>query len=297
MLLPLMLIFLQDPLTLKDWARLRPDLAKAPEHVLRQWLVACQQAGEDPQERLAALEIYAQLGGANQLTAVLELLANDPHPQGLATLRAICQRDSRAFESLLAIAENSKDWRALACAYAGQLAPAVLPDPTMCEPVLLRMLGEPLESLHGEVVLLAGRLGSEKAVPRLVELMASGNEALRRDAHWSLLRITGLKLLPRAEDWEQWLGRERRWWDERAEQAVADLWSEQPAVQQRALEEIGERIWRRSELIPELERYLEGAAAGLSGQAQAILSRWQHSSAKEVRTPDKKRILRPSRKP
>jgi hypothetical protein len=159
------------------------------------------------------------------------------------------------------------------------------------------MLGEPLESLHGEVVLLAGRLGSEKAVPRLVELMASGDEALRRDAHWSLLRITGLKLLPRGEDWEQWLGRERRWWDERAEQAVADLWSEQPAVQQRALEEIGERIWRRSELIPELERYLEGAGTGLSGQAQAILSRWQHSGAKEVRAPDKQRILRPSRKP
>lgn len=293
MLLPLVLLVLQERIALVDWHTQRPELGRAPARVQQDWLAACLDAGKDPLQRAAALEIYSQVGTSRHLRHVLDLLIDDPIASGGACVRSIAKRDPESISRLLEIAEYSPLLRAQACAFAGELAQEFRADIAECEPKLLRILEDPAETLPGEAVLLAGRLRAGNALSRLVELLSAEREGLRRDAHWSLQRITGLRLPASTAHWAPLVEREQRWWSDRSEAAFTALESDDPLLQQRALKEIGERYSRRQELVAVLEGFLEHAADAPALQAKSILSRWQESTRKEIRTAPPRKPLRP----
>ncbi len=257
-------------------------------------------------ERLRpALLVLREAGAARELARCLELAAgSELQPELVSALRGILERDpaacGSAFASALTAASEDAECLAHALAQARkpetlralarlaaqrtELAPLccacllgeadALPRPA--DPDLLGALRELLASEEHpaapELLLLAGRLDDDEAVPLLIERLASARPALCANALWSLRRITGLGLGADAQAWSQWFRDESQWWKERAPAVLPMLHGDDAGAQRRALGELGARYWHRQQVASEIGEYLAHSHAEGARMACGLLA-------------------------
>jgi len=261
-----------------------------------------------------ALLVLREAGSARELVRCLELAGpceGPLEPDLVAALAAICARDPAAPDLALgsacnaglcqaetiarALAEARTGLTARALAHLAQRRPELavlafssllaeaerLPRPL--EPELLAELREQLghedHPAAQELLLLAGRLEDDEAVPLLIERLDSTHPALCANALWSLRRITGLGLGADAPAWSQWFHEELQWWRERAPEALPLLQGNDAAAQRRVLGELGARYWHRERVAAELCEYLERARGDGARMACGLLARLGCASA------------------
>jgi hypothetical protein len=99
-------------------------------------------------------------------------------------------------------------------------------------------------------------LQDEAAIPRLVELLASGETGEAPAAGRALGELTGRELPADAAVWGAWLARELEWWGARGEAALEERWSEDARTAVAAVNEISVRGLLRDRLSRELARVL-----------------------------------------
>lgn len=83
-----------------------------------------------------------------------------------------------------------------------------------------------------EAALCVGSLVDDEAADELAAMLDGSDAIAAANAHWSLKRITGRDLGPRAAAWDAWFAAERDWWKAGADQALVQLAS--PVATQRA---------------------------------------------------------------
>jgi hypothetical protein len=113
-----------------------------------------------------------------------------------------------------------------------------------------------------ESILCVGWLEDEEAAEMLVELMRHDDAGVRRDAHWSLQRVTGARFAPDAERWSRWLAAERAWREEEFPRLVLALGGEDATASAEALNELLRHTFPRHELA----RAVAGRVAHLDGR-------------------------------
>ena len=130
-----------------------------------------------------------------------------------------------------------------------------------------------------EAALAVGWLRDDRSLARLVELLDDSESAPRTAAHWSLRRISGLKLRGTQSLWRRWLHDSEGWWLNRSETCFAILRSGQPPEVLAALQEIGRQNLGRERIVRELEAVLGMESAEVVSTACAVLERLEDTAA------------------
>jgi HEAT repeat protein len=117
-------------------------------------------------------------------------------------------------------------------------------------------LHAPSVELVREAAQACGRLEDAEALPELVELLGHENRGVRRNAHWSLRKITGVSFAEDPRAWGAWLLSEERWWDERAPELLLGLGDPDLAHALAAVQELARRRAPRHPLAREMVRAL-----------------------------------------
>jgi len=120
------------------------------------------------------------------------------------------------------------------------------------EPSIMAKLRCVLNSDHDylrrDAAHVMGSFKDYESIPDLIALLRDDNRAVREGAYWSLRNISGLSMPANAARWSYWYQQETEWWERKADEAAADLSSENPARIMAAIQALAQRSLHRDQV-------------------------------------------------
>lgn len=210
---------------------------------------------ESPFERIA-VEALHEVAHDDPMAwrYVLTLLPSLPIPTSQAVLRGAAADAGMEALELLAHALDVLASRRLDVLAALQAASAraELPVPERVRRRARELMESGDDQVAAQSALLCGKFEDSEAAEALVGLLQSPSASVRRNAHWSLRRISGLGLREDPRRWRAWLDDEQRWWSGEFEHARARLSDPDVGVVRAAILDLGRRRLGRERLTVEL---------------------------------------------
>lgn len=255
---------------------------------------------------LAALPVLGAVGEARHVTdavAVYEAATEDAYAEARReafeeAVTAILARDDRAFERVagalrraqaptrkslaLALGETRRAAalegllqaarmdRTLTAALLGLLPKIGLCAHKECWTELsdraLDQLGEP-GNQRGQAALAAGTIGDPRAVEPLIELLETGTQGERGNAHAALCKIAALQYPAQVAPWRAWYQAEERWKAREFEKLLVQARGARPTEACAALRTLCEHPLYRHEIAGELDDALESPSSEIVAEA------------------------------
>lgn len=123
-----------------------------------------------------------------------------------------------------------------------------------------------------EALLILGRIEDAGSVETMIEHLGHEDTNVRKAAHWSLKRMSGLNLRAEAKRWRMWHKDEAEWWNDHSQKVFNWLRSHSVLERKRGIAVISKRHLMRHELALKLVPLLRDPEESVAAQAARALS-------------------------